>query len=158
MLVSNSLLVNTHTLDRKQALFLRKEARVELVIRHQVEESKAHANGQEASDEEDDFPRLNRGAVDICSASDAIGDETTKDLRPTVEREPDTGPEALFALRVPLTREQCEAGSNSALKDTQENTDGHCTRKIADGSKASQRGPPADDVDCRVFAKRKSLQ
>lgn len=102
MLVTNSLLVFTHTRDSQYPVLFLQPACVQLVIRYYPEENKAERDGQETRHEEDNLPRLNGGAVFPRANGNAVCDNTADDLSDAVETEPDVDPAALFFLGVPL--------------------------------------------------------
>jgi len=103
VLVSNTLLVNADTSNSQDAIFLVQPARIELVIWHNPEENQTKTNGQQAGNKEDDFPRLDGGAVLFSANSDPVGYYTAENLAYAVEAEPDVDTASLFVFRVPLS-------------------------------------------------------
>lgn len=102
MLVSDTLLIASDTLNGKDLVFLAEETCVELIVRNDPEEDEADADGQASGNQEDDLPGLNVGSVQASAFRDAISHQTTKDLCESVERKPDTCPRTLFLLGIPL--------------------------------------------------------
>ena len=102
--IANPLLVDAHTLNRESAVLFAKPSSVELIVWHHEEEDTSDHGSQEASNEEDDLPGSNCGAVEGGATGNAISYQATKDLRKTVEAEPDTHSCALLSLCVPLLK------------------------------------------------------
>lgn len=102
MLVADTLLIDTDSLDRENLLVLRQPLRIELIVGHEEEEDDAHQCREEAGSEEQDAPALDGRFFRVHRFGDAERQETTEDLRPAVEAEPDTDAGALFATGVPL--------------------------------------------------------
>lgn len=106
MLVSDTLLIASHTLDGKNLVFLTEETCVELIVRDDPEEDEADAYGQASGNQEDDLPGLNVGSVKTSAFRDAVRHQTTEDLCKSIERKPDTCARTLFLLGIPLNRSQ----------------------------------------------------
>lgn len=102
VLVSDSLLIASNTLNGKDLVFLAEETCVELIVRDDPEEDEADADGQASGDQEDDLPGLNVGSMETGSFCDAIRHQATEDLCESVKREPDACARTLFLLGVPL--------------------------------------------------------
>lgn len=136
MLVSDSLLVDPHTLDSQDLILLAQPTAIELVIRHDPKKQKSNASRQNTCGKEDYLPRLDDGACLTTTNSNTISKAATKDLRKAVEAEPDTCARALFFLGVPLRCEEGEAGRYRGLEDTEEETDGDCSSIVFHSGKA----------------------
>ena len=106
MLVSDTLLIASDTLDCEDSIFLAEETCVELTVRNDPEKDEADADGQASSDQEDDLPGLNARAVKTCAFCDTISYQTTEDLCESIEGEPDTCARTLLFLGVPLSDSQ----------------------------------------------------
>lgn len=91
VLVSNPLLVHPHTLDRQYLILLAQPSAVELVVRHNPEEEEANAGSEQAGDKKDDLPRFDDRASLAATDCNSICNDTTKDLCPSVEAEPNGG-------------------------------------------------------------------
>jgi hypothetical protein len=85
MLVSDTLLVASDTLDGKKAIFFAEETCVKLTVGNDPEEDKADADGQASGDQKDDLPGFNGGPVQTCSFCDSICYQTAEDLCKAVE-------------------------------------------------------------------------
>jgi hypothetical protein len=72
MLVSDTLLITSHTLNSKNSIFLAQEAGIELTVRNNPKEDKSNADGQASGDQEDDFPGLDTGSVEACTFCNTI--------------------------------------------------------------------------------------
>jgi hypothetical protein len=170
MLVSNTLLVASHTLNGKHSIFLTQEAGIELTVRNNPKEDESNADGQASSNQEYDFPGFNTRSMETRTLCDAISHQTTEDLCESIEREPDTGAGTLLFLGVPLRRQKCESRCYSRFSDFECNqladtiypelsihTSEHeaysdSASKILYRSKSAQGHPPQDDVDRRIFS------
>lgn len=124
VLVSNSLLIDAHTLNSQDLVLFTQPPAVELIIRHNPKEQEAHASRQHSSNKEDNLPRLDDRARLAAPNSNTVRDAATEDLRKAVEAEPDGCARALFFLRIPLRGEKGEAGRHGGFEDAQEETDG----------------------------------
>lgn len=91
MLVTDTLLIATYTLDGQKLLLFGQETGVELTVRHFPKEPTSNDDSKQTGDEEDNLPRLDGRSIDVSPASDAVGDKASDDLSPAVEREPDSG-------------------------------------------------------------------
>lgn len=116
MLVADTLLVDSDSLNSQEAFFLGQETSIELVIRHEIKEEASNNNSQESSDQEDNLPRLDRRTMS-GSTGNAIGHQSAYDLSPAIEGKPDAGTQTLFFLCVPLGREQSETRRDRRFKD-----------------------------------------
>lgn len=102
MLVSDSLLIDTHTRKGKDAVLLLEPSSVELIVWNDPEEYQSQTNSQKASHEENNFPRLNGRAMAVSPNGDTIRNQATKNLTPSVEAEPDVDSTALLCFGIPL--------------------------------------------------------
>lgn len=102
MLVSNTLLIASDTLNSEDSIFLAEKTCVELTVRNDPEEDETDADGQASSNQKNDLPGFNGGAVETRTFCDAISYQTAEDLCEAVEGEPDTCARTLLFLSVPL--------------------------------------------------------
>jgi hypothetical protein len=176
MLVSDTLLITSHTLNGKHSIFLAQEAGIKLTVRNDPEEDESNADGQASGDQEDDFPGLDAGSVETCAFCDAVGHQTTEDLCESIEREPDTSARTLLFLRIPLRRQQgksrrysrfsnfkCNQLPDTIYPELSIHTSEHETYndsacEVLHRSKSAQGHPPKDNVDRRIFSQWQSLQ
>lgn len=158
MLVTNSLLVLANSLNSKNSILFTQKPRIHLVIRHQPQEEDAHGGSEQSGEEEDDFPRSNGASALFGPFGNSIGNQATEYLRKTIEGEPYVHAETLLTLGVPLRSKESKAGRNSCLEDSEEEPHRNGTGEVLDRSEKTQSDTPHDDVECRVFAKRKSLE
>jgi hypothetical protein len=117
MLVSDTLLIASDTLNGQNPIFLAQETGIELTVRDNPEEDESNADGQASGNQENDFPGLDAGSVKTCAFCNAISYQTTEDLCESVEREPDTCARALLFLRIPLGSQQGESRRYSSFSD-----------------------------------------
>lgn len=158
MLVAHALLVDADALDGQDFLLVGQEARVQLVVGHDVEEDAPDQGGKQADDQEKELPGLDRDGV-LCGPDGyAIGHEAAEDLAPAVETEPDAGPGALLLDGVPLGGEQGEAGGDGGLEDAQEEAHRHGAGEVVGGGHAAQDQAPHDDVEGGPLAEGQALQ
>jgi hypothetical protein len=121
VLVSDTLLIASDTLNGKNSIFLAQKACIELTVRDNPKEDEPNADSQATSDQEDDLPGLDTGSVETCAFCNTVCHQTTKDLRESVEREPDASTGALLFLSIPLGCQQSESRCYSRFSDFQGN-------------------------------------
>jgi hypothetical protein len=85
VLVANTLLIDTNTLNCKNAVFLAQPTSVKLVVGHSEEENNADDSSQQSSQKEHDLPAFNGSRMRLRSLRDSIRHKTTKDLRKAIE-------------------------------------------------------------------------
>lgn len=102
MLIADALLVDAHAGDGQHAILLLEPAAVQLVIRDDPEEDDPEGDGEEARYEEDDLPGFDGRAVSLGADCDAVCHESSEELAPAIETEPDVDATALFLFGVPL--------------------------------------------------------
>lgn len=135
MLVADSLLIHSHTLDCQNLVLFAQPPAIELVVGHDPEEEEANGHSQQARDKEDDLPWLDDRATLATTDSDTVRNNATKDLRPTVKAKPYGGASALLFLCVPLRSEQRESRRHGTLEDSEEEANRDCTGVVLDGCK-----------------------
>lgn len=91
VLIPYPLLVDPHALNRESAVIFAEESSVKLIVWHHTKEDTSDTASQEASNEEDDLPGSNGGAVQARAFGDGISNQASDDLRETVEAEPGAG-------------------------------------------------------------------
>ena len=92
MLISNTLLIHSHSSHRKNAVFGREPSSVQLVVWDHVPENKAECCCQATIDEEDDFPRSYCCTSSLDSSVNAIGHKTAENLTESVTQVRDNCP------------------------------------------------------------------
>jgi hypothetical protein len=112
VLVSDSLGVDSNTLNSQDAIFLAQPTAVELIVRYDPEEENTNAGSQESSYQENNLPGLDGGSRLTTPDSNAVSDTPAENLSPPVEAEPDTSARTLLFLCVPLRREERETRCN----------------------------------------------
>ena len=90
MLVSDTLLVYSHTLDSQNLVLLAKPSAVQLVVGHDPQEYEAHTNRQKSCDKEDNLPRFDVCARLAATDGDAVRNAAAEDLGKPIKAEPDT--------------------------------------------------------------------
>jgi hypothetical protein len=80
MRVANALIVHADSLERQNAVFFAQPAAIELVVRHDPEEDDADARGEQASNEEYDFPGLDGRPGLAAPDGDSVCDKAAEDL------------------------------------------------------------------------------
>ena len=102
VLVTDALLVDPDTLDCKSPVLLAEPSGVELIVGHEDEKENTNGGSQEARDKEHNFPRCDCRSVQPCTLCDPIRHQPAKDLRESIEAEPNARSKALLFLGVPL--------------------------------------------------------
>lgn len=150
-LVSDTLLVDSDTLNSEVAVLFRQPSRVQLVVGNDEQEDDANPgtvsveshrmrllqqsmlyvrHRQQTNGQEDNLPARKRRAILVDTLGDPIGYQASEDLGETIETEPYTSARALLLLGVPLRGNQREARRHSTLADTEEETDGDRAAEI----------------------------
>lgn len=88
MLVSDSLLIDAHTLNGQYSIFLRHPSRIQLVVRYDPEKDQSNADCEQPRGQKDNLPRRNGRSILICTLCDAVGDCAADDLAEAIEAEP----------------------------------------------------------------------
>lgn len=102
MFVTDTLLVDTNSLDGEDAIARLQPPCIQLIVRNDEEKHHAQSRRQAAVDQEDDFPGRDGCAVFSGADRNAICYQTAEDLAKSVEGKPDTCSGTLFLLRPPL--------------------------------------------------------
>lgn len=158
MFVTDTLLVFAHPFNSEQSIFLTQKSRIQLTIRHQPQEHNTHSDGQKSSEDENDFPRSDGASTLFSPFGNSVGNQAAKDLRETIEAEPDVDAEALLTFGVPLGGEESETGCDGRLEDSEKETHSNGACEVRDGREQTQSCSPHDDVERRVLAQWKSLK
>jgi hypothetical protein len=110
MLVPDSLLTDLDPRNSQDAFFSLQPASVQLVIRDDSEEDKPQNDGQESSPQEHSLPRRNRSPAFFTSFRDTVCNESSENLAPAAEAEPEVDAAALLIFCVPLRCQESEGG------------------------------------------------
>lgn len=110
MFIAHALLVHPDALYRENLLLLCEESGVHLIIRHNEEEDGADESGKQPYDQEQQLPRLYSHRALGCANCNPVGDKSTEDLTPAIEREPNACPCTLLPGGIPLRCQQSKAG------------------------------------------------
>lgn len=86
--VSDTLLIDAHTLNGQYSIFLRQPSCIQLIVGNDPQKDQANADCEQPRGEKDNLPRRNGRSVLVCTLCDSVGDCAADDLAEAVETEP----------------------------------------------------------------------
>lgn len=87
----------------------------------------------------------------VCDASDAVGDQSAKDIGERITHPPGTLAERLLLSSVEHAGDETKSGSHSGFPNAEEESCNHQSGEVFGSTMTHKDGSPKEDGDSEVF-------